>query len=371
MDKHQWNLPGMRGRAPEYRCETDVSEGLEAVALAEMRARLGRLARFSSTVAEGAGVVAFTYDGDLRILLKLQTVQAVYLLEHFAVARPKALLGDQHFRRLLALCETVLSLHPGGTCKTLVINAAGSDSSVMVRLKNELAQRLGLSAGADEGDLLLRLRPTPTHAQAGDGGGWDALVRLTPRPLATRAWRVCNYEGALNGAVAHAIVRLTRPDARDAFLNIACGSGTLLIERLAAGPARQVIGCDIDPRALACAQRNIDAAGATGRVALCSADARALPLPDHSADALCADLPFGHLVGSHADNVHSYPLILREAARIARPGARFGLITHEARLMEQLLADTGNPWRVQQVLRVELGGLHPRIFVLTRREKDV
>lgn len=365
MDKHPWNLPGAHQRAPEYRCETDVSEGLEAVALAEMRARLGRQARFGAAAADGAGVVAFTYSGDLRNLFKLQTVQTVYLLEHFAVARPKALLGDQHFRRLLALLQTVLSLHPGGACKTLVINAAGSDSSVMVRLKNELAQRLGLSAGADEGDLLLRLRPAQSHDRAGEGG-WDALVRLTPRPLATRAWRVCNYEGALNGAVAHAIIRLIRPDARDAFLNIACGSGTLLIERLAAGPARQVIGCDIDPRALACAQRNINAAGAAGRVALCTSDGRALPLPDRSMDALCADLPFGHLVGSHADNVRTYPLILREAARVARPGARFGLITHEARLMEQLLADEQSPWRIQQVLRVELGGLHPRIFVLQK-----
>ena len=27
----------------------------------------------------------------------------------------------------------------------------------------------------------------------------------------TRNWRVCNFEGALNASVAHAMVRLTRP----------------------------------------------------------------------------------------------------------------------------------------------------------------
>ncbi len=341
-------------------CEADVAEGLEAVAQAEMRARLGRQARFAA--ADVPGCIAFDWGGDLRALLKLQTVQAVYLLERFAVARPRALLGDEHFRRLLALCETARRLHPAGAFKTFAISAAGSDSAVMVRLKNELARRMALSA-AEESDLLVRLRPTP----AGTGsGGWDALVRLSPRPLATRAWRVCNFEGALNGAVAHAIVRLTRPTSRDTFLNIACGSGTLLIERLAAGPARQAIGCDIDPRALGCARRNISAAGAAEPVALVRADGCALPLPDRCVDALCADLPFGHLVGSHAENVRAYPQILREAARVARAGARFGLITHEARLMEQLLADAASLWRIEQMLRVELGGLHPRVFVLQR-----
>jgi hypothetical protein len=66
-------------------------------------------------------------------------------------------------------------------------------------------------------------------------------------------------------------------------------------------------------------------------------------------------------------NVAAYPRILQEAARVARSGARFGLITHEVRLMEQLLASAPDTWAVEDVLRVELGGLHPRIFVLRKR----
>ena len=91
-----------------------------------------------------------------------------------------------------------------------------------------------------------------------------------------------------------------------------------------------------------------------------------LPLANRTVTAITADLPFGHLVGTHAENVRLYPLILREAARVARPRAFFGIITHEVRLMEQLLAAEDCAWSAEKVLKVELGGLHPRIYVLQK-----
>src|SRR5690625_5498492 len=42
-----------------------------------------------------------------------------------------------------------------------------------------------------EGDLLVRVRRGP-----GRPGTWQVLIRTTPRPLATRAWRTVNYPGA-------------------------------------------------------------------------------------------------------------------------------------------------------------------------------
>jgi tRNA (guanine6-N2)-methyltransferase len=360
-------------RPQTYYIEADVADGLESVSTVEIRTRFDKFVRFYTPVKhgkdasteDGGGVVQFSYEGDLRELLKLQTIQALYLLQRYPISRPKALLGDEHLRNVRAQIATVRGLHPAGTFKTLRLNAAGSDSTVMMRLKTELARAEGLEVGEDEGDLLIRVRPTPSIRE-GDLG-WDVLVRLSPRPLATRAWRVCNFEGALNGAVAHALVRLTHPSPRDVYLNIACGSGTLLVERLLAGPARHIIGCDIDPVALACAQQNVAASGAGRRIKLHRGDGRALPLPNRSINAITADLPFGHLVGSHAENVRLYPLILQEAARVARPRAFFGVITHEVRLMEQLLAAEDCAWSAEKVLRVELGGLHPRIFVLQRK----
>jgi SAM-dependent methyltransferase len=346
----------LRPAGRPHRIEVIAPEGLEPVVRDELR-RLGPAARPERSGPPG--MVAMDYAGELRALLGLRTAQSVYIVRPFAVPRPKALLGDEHFRAILELIERVRRLHPAVSFGTLFLSAAGADSAVLTRLKAELASASGLAVGPDDGDLLLRLR------RAAGGEGWELLVRLSPRPLATRPWRVCNREGALNGAVAHAMALLSAPQATDRFLNIGCGSGSLLIERLIAGPARQALGCDIDPAALECARANLAAAGLTARGELQPWDATRLPLYDASVDAICADLPFGHLVGSHAENLSLYPALLDEAARVARAGAHCVLLSHEVRLMEHLL-DERREWERYSTIRVDLGGLHPRIFVLER-----
>ena len=61
-----------------------------------------------------------------------------------------------------------------------------------------------------------------------------------------------------------------------------------------------------------------------------------------------------------------YPQILQEAARVAKPGSKFVLLTQEIRLMASLLEQPGG-WTEEKALRVRVGGLYPRIYVLCRR----
>jgi 23S rRNA G2445 N2-methylase RlmL len=340
-----------------------VAAGLESVARDEMARRLGSRMQMYESMVHGSGTtgIRFALDGPLASVLELRTVSSVYLLQRYPIPRPRALLGDQHLRALLAQIALARSLHPPGAFTTLVISAAGSESAVLTRLKDELAAGTGLEPGDGEGDLQIRLRPAPAPDV-----GWEALVRLTPRPLTARAWRVCNMEGALNAAVAHAMALLTGPNRSDVCLNICCGSGTLLIERLACGPARRAIGCDIDGQALDCARANVAASGYADRIELYDWDARALQLTDAAVDVLLADLPFGQLVGSHDQNRELYPALLREAARVARPEALFCLVTHEARLIESALK-AEPAWTVERTLRVSLRGLPTRVLLLRRR----
>lgn len=334
--------------------EVEVIEGLEIIAQSEIATQIG-----GNTILNiKKGAIEFQYRGDLQPLLSLQTVIAVYIIEKYPIPRPRALLGHQHFHRLLKQIEMVRTLWPQDMFSTFYLGAAGSDSSVMNRIKDELARAINLNVASEHGDLLIRIRPTV------DKTGWETLVRLSPRPLATRRWRIHNVEGALNASVAHAITIILDPQVDEVFVNLACGSGTILIER-AKYLAKQIIGFDNNPAALEIARNHIGVSGTDSKIHLIQSDIRRLPTYGGWADTLCADLPFGQLVGTHQENRELYPLVLNEAARIAKLNARFAIITHEIRLMEQLLNVT-KYWHAEAILPITLGGLHPRIYVLKR-----
>ncbi|SEC06741.1 class I SAM-dependent methyltransferase [Streptomyces sp. TLI_105] len=103
-------------------------------------------------------------------------------------------------------------------------------------------------------------------------------------------------------AAAEAVLRLVPPGART-LLDLACGTG-LVTERLAR-PGLRVYGADA-----AHAMVRVAAGRAPGRAV--RADARRLPLPDASLDAVTA-VWLLHLVPFAAD-------IVAEAARVLRPG---------------------------------------------------
>lgn len=343
--------------------EVEVAPGLEPVAYQELIQQLGSSMRLQQPLEAtlNSGVIAIRYPGDARRLIQLATVFNVYLVVGYQIPRPKTLLAQEHFDRLLSTIQQVMNLSPHLRYQTFGLSAAGSDSPVLQELCERLAAKLGMAFSAEEVDLLLRLRPARLQKD-----GWEVLIRLTPRPLSVRAWRVADMKGALNGAVARCMIMLTQPKPTDKFLNLTCGSGTLLVERLLAAPVRRAIGCDTDPAALRYAQANLTTGNFQSFVELHGWDARATNLPDASIDAMCADLPFGISVGGHSDNVELYPQLLREAARVAKPKSRFVLMTQEVTLLEGLLTQS-NDWKLLDSLKITLRGLHPRIYVLQRK----
>ncbi len=104
------------------------------------------------------------------------------------------------------------------------------------------------------------------------------------------------------GAAAAAVLRLVPPGART-LLDLACGTG-LVTERLAR-PGLRVLGADAAHAMLRAAAGRLP-----GRAV--RADARRLPFPDGSLDAVCA-VWLLHLVPFTGE-------IVAEAARVLRPG---------------------------------------------------
>jgi 16S rRNA G966 N2-methylase RsmD len=319
--------------------------------------------------------VRFRYAGHPARLLQLRRSVAVSRVKHFDIPRPKALLGHQDFEALIGLIGKALALHEPGSFKTFHISAAGSQSSVFSRIKEKVAARTGLECVEEAGDLLLTVRRPQrlSPASASSNSGWEVAVRLSPRPLAARRWRVCNMPGALNGAVASTMMRLTRPSVEDRVINLACGSGTLLIERLALGPVQRAVGCDIDATALDCARTNLVASGHANKVTLLCCDAGRVPLSAAWATTVCVDLPFGMLLGSHQSNAELYPRLLAEAGRLTMSGAWLVTITQEARLFQRVASGQAGQWKMVRQVPIKLpastraGTIRPRIYLLQRR----
>src|SRR5690349_7305913 len=126
----------LKPQTPAYDVEAEVIPGLEEMARAEVGERLGRQIAWRPAARDD--VLRFHYGGDLRSLLGLRAVVAVFVSQAFPVPRPRALLGHQHLTALLGLITTVRGLHPPGTFHTLRISAAGEESSVLTRLRDAI-----------------------------------------------------------------------------------------------------------------------------------------------------------------------------------------------------------------------------------------
>ena len=327
--------------------------GLAGHAEAELRRVRG-----VDLIAKADTHLSIRFAGDSARLLELRTVVAIYRVVTFDIPRPKALLGDAHFRELVVLLKNVISQQPKNSFAALRFGAAGSDSPTFKRLADTLSKALELPYDAHEGDFFIRFRPTPEKT-------WELLVRLTPRPLSARAYRVCNRSGGLNACLAAATNDLTRMRPQDRYLNAMCGSGTLAIERALAARAHDLYAIDINETALSCAAENIAAAGLTEQIALAQADATALPFDAESFSVITADVPWGDAVGSHADNSKLYPKLLEEWARVATSDARLAFITHELKLFEKIIKGQSQ-WRIVKEMQVFHGGHHPKVYVLLK-----
>ncbi len=347
----------------QYEVETVI--GLEEYARREIRQKLGKAAQFQGSAAEGR--ITLRYDGSLRRFDELRTIVAVHKVEHFSVPRPRALLGHQHLTRLLASIQSVLEVRHNSDFRTFRIAAAGAGSRVFTRLTQEISDATGL----DPTDSAAHLHITIRRA-ASEEDGWETLIRTSPMPLSARRWRVCDMPGALNATVASVMVSLAGTSPNERMLNLCCGSGTLMIERLGMNKAASVIGVDISASALRCADANLRAAGHRSSASLVYADSARLPLPDSSVETITADLPYGMLMKNGGSIESLYCSALAESARVGTENTSLVVITTRRRALMSALNDVPL-WHVHNSIPISIphsrGYITPHIYLL-KRGKD-
>lgn len=183
-------------------------------------------------------------------------------------------------------------------------------------------------------------------------------ARLSELPLHRRRYKLHSAPGSLKPPVAYCMCLLAEIARDHIVLDPMCGAGTIPLE--AVGSA---LGMDISAEAVAAALAN-RAEAARRRVRhlphFCRADARALPLADGSVDRVVCNLPWGKQILSEAEIEALYRRTLAEFARVLRPGGRLVLLTAQ-------LLPTSHDFEIAEQYPISLYGLHPTIYVFTRR----
>ncbi|MBQ7059654.1 MAG: methyltransferase domain-containing protein [Firmicutes bacterium] len=212
---------------------------------------------------------------------------------------------------------------------------------------------------------------------------------------------------SIHPANAAMIMRLAAPYLRDKedpadasrrlasprrILDPCCGSGTLLIERAKAstsGPV-ELVGLDIESRAIRAAKKNLaaafqkpedivwslpeqskdqaDEAGFLTEWKILQTDLKTWKLPekDRPFDEIYANLPFGLRVGDHTKNEALYEALVRNLTKWLAPGGIAALYTMEGRLLEKEL-EKASGLKVLKHFRLSAGGLTPRLYIIGKK----
>jgi hypothetical protein len=333
-------MPIPKHQRPTFLVQTQP--GFEEIALDEIAARLdGAIPRGTRHVADKNGMALFEYGGDPREPMALRTIEDLFVVVATLRDPPPTFAGLRALRDTAASAsfEPALQLarqvSPGrggrGKLRFRVV-ARQVGRTAYRRVDAQQAVERGIAARADhkwnlaeDSALEFWLTLLPNEA--------ILALRLSDERMRHRDYQLDHMPASLRPAAAAALAWLTRPAPDDVFLDPMCGAGTILIERAHAGRYAQLLGGDIREEALAIARVNVGPRYKP--IELREWDARNLPIDAASITAAAVNLPFGKQIGSADANRQLYPQVLRELARVLRPGARLALLTGDRRPLEQ------------------------------------
>ncbi|MBI5138496.1 MAG: methyltransferase [Candidatus Vogelbacteria bacterium] len=323
--------------------------GLRGVALEE-------IAKYKDLIVvhEGEDKIYLEPVSDLKNLLSLKSVLKAYVVRIGAKLNPiylskhKSVLGD--------LIHIALKTSED-KFKTFKLVCAGKESMEVREIASYITETYKL-ARAEDPDMEICIGKQEDV--------WELAVRLTPRPLSVRDYRVANIKGGLNPTIAYAVNTLCDLNAAKNYLNVFSGSGTLLIEAGLFNLKLKLTGFDINGKSNALAAENIKKAGLIKRVDLKTTDIFDSPELGKF-DVITSDLPFGMQISKEEDLDKLYERFVRYCEEALSQRGILVVYTTEHKLLYQKLIDSR--FKITKTLELKVptsvadSYIYPRIFV--------
>lgn len=339
-----------------------TTRGLEDVSGTEVGSlNRVRLTNFGYRRIEG------TCEGSPVKLLSLRTVDDVYLYlqtwsgivrQRSTLARLTSLSGELDLNYAMCILSSVRQL-PKRPRFSVTASFVGKRNYTTEELKLAVAE--GMAKAKNVPNLLyvdndrqadLNLRLFIEHETAWVG------VRLAEDALNQRPYKRASIPGSLKAPVAASLIRLATAEPlpemsrNSLLLDPFCGAGTILAEASLMG--FEVLGGDIDSKAICATRQNLAPIGAQDRVRRW--DAKRLPLADDSVDRMVTNMPWGRQVTVDSGLGHLYRASFSEMLRVLAPGGRILVLTS----LPELLA----PFRSCLVEQREISLFGQRPYIL-------
>ncbi len=319
-------------------CYAMVHPGLEPIAADEITQELGGTVRKTTS-----GLVVFRVDSIDEQLLRLRTVEDVYLLAWgtdqltFRASDLKSIRRwsshDVDWDQLIRLHHAVHPKPKGKPTFRIVTQMAGKHVYRRIDAAEALAKSLA-------GKLPASWKPAEENAAI---EFWLTIrgkvaicgIRLSDRTMRHRTYKLDHLPASLRPTVAAAMVRLAAARGGQVVLDPACGAGTVLAEQLAYTRAQHagrvaLWGGDLDAGAIHAAKENLLR---LGPMHLCRWDLARLPFAPSCVDRLICNLPFGKQIETPVSIGPLYQALAREGDRVLKPEGIAVLLVSE---MEQL-----------------------------------
>jgi len=350
--------------------------GFEEIAWLEIRDRCPEASFGGYLYAkEQNGILVFDNAGDIKHLLQLRTTEDIFLqaINKKSMSRGKADLPQ--ITQMVSKGESF-----GKAVNALMrwrkFSAPPTYRVISRKYGQHQYRRKDIESAVSYGIQSRYPRWRPVK----DGGQveiWANLLgsqlliglRLSDRTMRHRFNKQVELPASLRPSMAAAMVYLTDPQPDDVFLDPMCGSGTILLERIHAGPYKRILGGDIDSARVDAARQNLPKHRKGRKENLLSIrqwDAQNLPLEDKTINKVATNLPFGKQIGSSQNLESLYDGLFRELSRVVIPDGRIVLLSSEYDLIKQLM-------RQQPDLEILSGysvatlGVWGRIYLIRRR----